>query len=93
MNIEMKYGDKERLSDTLSSQKSITSSYNTVANECSSEEIMLTMLNILEDEHKIEHAIWKEMNSRGWYEVENAEQNKIEKERNKFSCDCSLCKI
>lgn len=93
MNIEMNFGDKERLADTLSSQKNITSSYNTFTNECSNEKLMLTMMEILDDEHKIEHAIWKEMNSRGWYNTENAEQSKIEKEKNKFSNFCPQCKI
>lgn len=93
MNCEFNFGEKERLTDTITSQKMISSTYDTFTNECVSEELMNTMLTILDDEHKIQHALFKEMQNRGWYTPENAEQNKIEKEKNKYSSECAACAI
>ncbi len=93
MNCEFNFGEKERLTDTITSQKMICSTYDTFANECVCEELMNTMLTILDDEHKIQHALFKEMQNRGWYTPENAEQNKIEQEKNKYSSECAACAI
>ncbi|MDR0819489.1 MAG: spore coat protein [Oscillospiraceae bacterium] len=69
--------DKEILNDALLGQKQITSTYNIWAGECVSEQLRNAFLNILDDEHRIQSGIFRDMQSRGWYQTEQAEQQKI----------------
>jgi len=78
-------GEKEILQDSLISQKLITDSYNTYAGECVNEQLRGTFLNILDDEHRIQADIFCKMQSNGWYQVEPAEQQKIQQAKQKFS--------
>ncbi len=82
-NIPMQ--DKEMLHDSLSSQKEITGIYNTFTNECVSTALRNEMLNILHDEHSIQADIFTEMQKRGWYPTEMAEEQKIQSAKQKFT--------
>jgi len=77
--------EKELLQDGLISQKQITGSYNTFAGECVNEQLRGAFLNILDEEHRIQADIFCSLQSNGWYQVEPAEQNKIQQARSKFS--------
>jgi len=79
-------GDKELLQDSLLIEKSMTEGYNTFAGECVSEQLRGTFLNILDDEHRIQADVFNNLQSRGWYQVEPAEQKKIQNVRQKYSC-------
>ena len=91
MSNNIPFNDQAQLTDALNSQKLMTENYNTYANECSSKELCDVMLNILNEEHRLQHEVWCEMNTRGWYQTEAAEQTKIEKEKNKFASYCKNC--
>ncbi len=82
---DLPYNDKERITDLLSSQKFITGVYNTFLNEAATPEVKMCMQNILNEEHEIQHEIWTEMNNRGWYTVEPAQDQKLQQEKDKFS--------
>jgi len=69
--------DKELLTDSLNSQKHIESNYNTFANECVNVALKNDLLNILKEEHDIQHELFTEMKNRGWYATEPADPNKI----------------
>ena len=77
--------EKQILQDSLVSQKQMTGAYNTFAGECVSEQLRCAMLNILDDEHKIQSDIFNTMQSNGWYQVEQADQQKIQQTRQKLS--------
>lgn len=77
--------EQQILQDSLMSQKHIGETYNTFAGECVNEQLRSTMLNILNDEHKMQADIFNNLQSHGWYQVEPAEQQKIQKARQKFS--------
>ncbi|MGI5935542.1 MAG: spore coat protein [Oscillospiraceae bacterium] len=77
--------EKEILQDCLISQKQLTDSYNTYAGECVNEQLRGAFLNILDDEHRIQADIFCNLQSNGWYQVEPADQQKIQKARQKFS--------
>lgn len=79
------FGDKEMITDALTSQKSITGSYNTFANECATPALRSEFMNILSDEHQIQHEIFTEMQKRGWYQVEAAEKNKVDQAKQKYA--------
>ena len=76
--------DKQMMKESLMSQKQMTSSYNTYAGECVNEQLRKTMLNILDDEHRIQADIFCGMQTRGWYKVEAAEQKKITQAKQKL---------
>ena len=77
--------EKQILQDSLMSQKQITGSYNTYAGECVSEKLRCAMLSILDEEHKIQADIFSSMQAKGWYQVEQAEQQKIQQAKQKLS--------
>ena len=81
------FTDQEMLTDVLSTQKFVTSGYNTAANEAKSDSVKNAFLTILNEEHRIQHDVFCEMQAHGWYPTEDAPQNKIDQARQKFSCD------
>ncbi len=78
-------GDKETLTDLISSQKYASSTYNTYAGECVNTQLRDDFLCILKDEHEIQSELFKEANTRGWYTVKPAEMNEITQVRQKFT--------
>ena len=78
-------GDKEILQDGLISQKHITESYNTFAGECVSDQLRSAFLNILDDEHKIQADMFCDLQSNGWYQVENAPAQKVQQAKQKYA--------
>jgi spore coat protein CotF len=77
--------EKELLNDFLMTQKQMTSSYNTYAGECVNTQLKNTFLNILDEEHKIQTDIFSDMQAKGWYQVETADQTKITQTRQKLA--------
>ena len=78
------FSDKDRLQDALASQKFITENYNTFTNECVTPEVRGVFMSILKEEHDMQNEIFVEMQKRGWYQVQPAEQQKIQQTRTKF---------
>ena len=74
--------EREILDDVLTSQKTITGTYNAFANECST--IRDSFVDILTEEHQIQADVFNEMSKRGWYPVQQAEQQKIQQAKQKF---------
>ena len=78
------FGDREMLADALANQKLLTSNYNAFANECTNNAVKSELMNILNEEHQIQHEIFDEMLQRGWYNVEQADANKINQAKQKY---------
>ena len=77
--------EKDMLQDGLASQKHITDSYNTFAGECVNPQLRGTFLNILDEEHRIQAELFNTMQSKGWYQVEQAPAQKVQQTRQKYS--------
>lgn len=77
--------EKEILADCLSSQKQISSSYNTFAGECVNEQLRNTFLNILDDEHRIQADIFCDLNANGWYPIHPADQQQLQEAKQQFN--------
>lgn len=84
MQNQSQFTDRERMDDALSSQKFLTETYNTWANECVSPVLKGEFMSILEDEHTLQHDIFCDMEKRGWYKTEPADQNKVCQAKQKF---------
>ncbi len=82
---QLSLSEREMMDDSMSSQKLITSTYNTYANECASNQLRSTFLNILTEEHDIQAQIFDEMSARGWYQVKQADQTEIMQAKQKFT--------
>ena len=85
--MNQKFGDKDILTDVLSSQKFVTDGYNTCVNESATPCVKTDFMNILAEEHQIQGEIFTEMQSRGWYATEAADQNKINMAKQKFAAN------
>lgn len=83
-NQNQKLDDKTMMDDSLRSENQITANYDLTANECATPNVKTEVLNILNEEHQIQGEIFNEIQSRGWYPVEAAEQQKIAKAKQKF---------
>lgn len=77
--------DKDMLGDALDSQKQITGSYNTSANEAATPAVRDELLNILREEHTIQANLFTEMQKRGWYPTPMAEEQKIQSAKQKYA--------
>ncbi len=85
------FTDREMMDDVLSSQKFITEGYNSSANEAAESAVKNAMMSILDEEHTIQHEVFTEMQSRGWYQPEKAEQTKVNETKSKYASDCGCC--
>lgn len=79
------FGDREILDDMLASQKDITGLYNNCANECASNALQNEFMTLLGEEHQLQMEIFTEMQKRGWYNTQQAPQDKIQQARERFS--------
>jgi spore coat protein CotF len=79
-----KMGDIDLMTDSLASQKLISETYNTFANECATPNLRDEFMNILKDEHQIEAELFSEMQKRGWYQVKPADQNLVMQAKQKY---------
>ena len=77
--------EKDILGDALSTQKHCTDNYNTFSNECVHKDLRNTMLDILAEEHSMQQEVFCSMHERGYYPTPDAEQNKIDEAKQKFS--------
>lgn len=77
--------DREMLTDALSSEKFMTENYNTYANECASPSLMNEFMNLLSEEHQIQHDVFSELQKRGWYPTQSAPAEKVQQAKMKFS--------
>ena len=77
--------DKEMLTDALSSEKFMTDHYNQYANECASPSLMNEFMNLLCEEHQIQHDVFTEMHKRCWYQTQDAPAEKVQQAKLKFS--------
>ncbi len=77
------FSDQDVMTDVLTSEKHLTESYNTFACECATPTLKNEMVSLLEDSHQIQHQIFMEMQQRGWYQVEAADQKKVTQAKQK----------
>ena len=82
------YSDKEKIADALMTQKFVTGNYNSFANECAHPEVKRLALELLSDEHAIQHEIFKEMQNHGWYEVKAATEAAIQQAKTQLENSC-----
>ena len=76
--------EQQKLTDLLCSQKFVTSTYNSYYCEAATPAVKTCLSSILEDEHHIQQQIFTEMNNRGFYPLEKAEDTKLTETKQKY---------
>jgi len=84
------FDDKQRMTDLLSTEKMLAGVYNTFCSEAASTPVRSCLCNLLTDEHRIGEELFAQMSSRSWYQVEAAEQTKINSAKQKFASAASV---
>ena len=82
---QCKMNEQQKLNDLLTTQKFLTGAYNSYYCESATTAVKNCLSSILADEHRIQEEIFNEMNSRGYYPLEKAEENKINAAKQKFA--------
>lgn len=77
--------EKDRLTDSLMTEKFIAGGYNLAALEASNVQLKETLMGILREEHLIQHEIFNEMHNRGWYQPKMANMNDLSQNMNKWN--------
>lgn len=83
------WNEEQKLTDLLSTQKFLTGAYNSYYCEAATGAVKNCLSSILQDEHRIQEEIFNEMNNRGWYPLEKAEEAKLNSARQKFSASAT----
>ena len=81
--------DKEIMHAFLSDEKYLAAMYNTDLLECATPEMRQTLCGILNDTHSAAQKLFEEMNSRGWYPVTKAEEQKLSQAKQQYATTVS----
>jgi spore coat protein CotF len=79
------FTDREMAQDCCETSKYLTGAYNLASNEAWDDELRSSLLNILLEEHQLEAAAKKQMNSKGWIKAKDAISQDISTAKRKFS--------
>ena len=77
--------DQERLTDFLCSEKKMSANYDSYASECVSTSLQDDFLKLFNQSHMTQTDLFKLAQAKGWYQVEQAPQNKVSQAYTKFS--------
>ena len=77
--------DQERMTDFICSEKKMSANYDTFASECVNTALRNDFLNILNQSHQTQSDLFRMAQSKGWYQVEQAPQNKVSQAYTRFS--------
>ena len=79
------FADKEMMHDCLDTEKFLIGMYQTALTESATPEMIQTLTDLLADAFRMQQQLFREMNSRGWYPVTKAEEQKIAQAKQKFA--------
>lgn len=77
--------DQERITDFLCSEKKMSANYDTFASECVNVPLRDDFLNIFTRNHKTQTDLFQLARTKGWYQVEQASQDKVSQAYTRFS--------
>ncbi|MBQ9784074.1 MAG: spore coat protein [Clostridia bacterium] len=77
--------DKEMMTDLLSTEKFMTGVYNTYCCEAATPALRSCLMSLMQDTHRMQEETFDDMSARGWYQLEKAEDTKLNQEKQKFN--------
>ena len=84
------FGEKETMHDCLDTEKYLIGIYQTALTEAATPEVVQTLTDLLSDNFRMQQQLFREMNSRGWYPVTKAEEQKIAQMKQKFAASVAI---
>ncbi|MDR1805777.1 MAG: spore coat protein [Clostridium sp.] len=76
--------DRELMDDMLTSQKHITGVYNTYSCECVNPRLKADFLNLWRENQNLQSSVFTQMQERGWYAPQKAQQKMVTQTKTKF---------
>lgn len=77
--------DRDYLNDTLALEKYLANGYNIATIEASNDQLYQVQLKHLQEIHQAQRNLFNLMNSKGWYQVEPAQSDKIMQKAQQFA--------
>ena len=82
--VTKNFDDREIMDDILTSEKHVTSTYNSFCNECVNMSLKSDFLNILQESHNMQSNVFSQMHQKGWYQPAQASQQQVTQAKTKF---------
>jgi spore coat protein CotF len=86
---QCQFNEQDKATDLLQSEKYLAGCYNSYLLEAATPEVKQCLSGLLSDTHSMQQRLFEDMNSRGWYPVTKAEEQKIMSAKQKFSAKVS----
>lgn len=77
--------DQERITDLILTEKKMSANYDTFASECVNVQLRDEFLKLLNQGHQTQTKLFQTAQQKGWYQVEQAPQQKISQAEQKFT--------
>ena len=77
--------DQELLADLLFSEKKMSGNYNEFASECVNAQLRDAFVDLLAQGHKAQSCLFRTAQQKGWYQVEDAQAQKVAQAEQKFT--------
>ena len=77
--------DQEMMTDLLLTEKKMSGNYNEFASECVNVQLRDAFVSILAESHKTQTALFQTAQQKGWYQVEQAPEQKVSQAQQKFT--------
>lgn len=77
--------DQERITDFLFSEKKLSGNYDTFASECVNIPLRDAFLGMINQGHQLQTQLFQTGQSKGWYQPEQAQADKINQAYTKYS--------
>ena len=77
--------DQERMTDFLCSEKKMSANYDTFASECINIPLRDQYLKLFNQSHHAQTSLFRTAQSKGWYQSEQAPENKISQAYQKYT--------
>ena len=78
------FNEKDQMTDLLQGEKYLAGCYNSYLLESATPEVKQCLSGLLNDTHSMQQQLFEEMNSRGFYPVTKAEDQKLNTVRQQF---------
>ena len=86
---QCQFTEQDRATDLLQTEKYLAGCYNSYLLEAATPEVKQCLSGLLNDTHSMQQRLFEDMNSRGWYPVTKAEDQKVMSAKQKFSAKVS----
>ena len=83
------FTDKDRATDLLNTEKHLASCYGSQLLEAATPEVVACLKELQGSTYSMQEQLFAEMNSRGWYPVAKAEEQKLNQTKMKYSVPVS----